>query len=147
MNVDRQMMYFTDKSPQTFTGKHFPNGSHGFWTQFTSCAQIETEQPLVWDLRYMYSAHWVIQSTTGLKPMDCINQSGLIKGSEVSWLILQSQIVIRLNWSYETLIALVLIQKCFATWFKPHNALLHSMFLIPLCIFLSWCTFTWSIWY
>ena len=46
---------------------------------------------------YKYSALWVIQSATGLKPMDCINKSGLIKGSEVFWLILQSQIVIRLD--------------------------------------------------
>ena len=44
-----------------------------------------------------YSALWVVQSGTGLKPMDCINKSGLIKGSEVFWLILQSQIVIRLD--------------------------------------------------
>ena len=42
-----------------------------------------------------YSALWIMQSTTGLKPMDRINKSGLIKGSEVCWPILQSQIVIR----------------------------------------------------
>ena len=83
----------------------------------------------------MYSALWVMQSTTGLRPMDCINKSGLIKGSEVFWLILPSQIVIRLIWSYETLITLVLIQQCFATWFKPNNALLHSMVWIPQCLF------------
>ena len=44
-----------------------------------------------------YSALWVMQSTTGLRPMDCIKKSGLIKGSEVFWLILQSRIVIRLD--------------------------------------------------
>ena len=38
----------------------------------------------------IYSALWVMQSTMGLRPMDCINKSGLIKGSEVFWLILQS---------------------------------------------------------
>ena len=58
-----------------------------------------------------YSALWVMQSTTGLRPMDCINKSGLIKGSEVFWLNLPSQIVIRLIWSYKTLITLVLIQQ------------------------------------
>ena len=47
----------------------------------------------------IYSALWVMQSTTGLRPMDCINKSGLIKGSEVFWLILQSQIVIRLDYT------------------------------------------------
>ena len=70
-----------------------------------------------------------MQSTTVLGPMDCINKSGLIKGSEVFWLILPSQIVIRLILRYKTLITLVLIQQCFATWFKPNNALLHSMVL------------------
>ena len=45
------------------------------------------------------SALWVMQSTTGLRPMDCINKSGLIKGSEVFWLILLPQIVIRLDYT------------------------------------------------
>ena len=62
---------------------------------------------------YMYSALWVMQSTTGLRPMDCINKSGLIKGSEVFWLIPQSQIVIRLD--YTGLNPVVL---CY-TWLKP----------------------------
>ena len=36
-----------------------------------------------------------------------LNKRGLIKGIELFWLILQSQSVIRLNWSYDTLITLV----------------------------------------
>ena len=58
---------------------------------------------------FIYSALWVMQSTTGLRPMDCINKSGLIKGSEVSWLILQSQIFIRLDY----------------TGFNPVNPIMH----------------------
>ena len=46
-----------------------------------------------------YSALWVMQSTTGLRSMDYINRSGLIRGSEVFWLILQSQIVTRLDYT------------------------------------------------
>ena len=38
-----------------------------------------------------------MQFTTGLRTMYYINKSGLIKGSEVFWLVLQSQIVIRLD--------------------------------------------------
>ena len=41
----------------------------------------------------------VMQSTTGLRPIDYINNSGLIKGSEVFWLILQSQIAIKHDYS------------------------------------------------
>ena len=63
-----------------------------------------------------------MQSTTGLRPMDCINKSGLIKGSEVFWLILQSQIVIRLD---STGFNPVLL--CY-TWFKPYNTLLPTWY-------------------
>ena len=45
------------------------------------------------------SALWVVQSTKGLRSLDSINKNDLIKGSEVSWLILLSQIVIRVIWS------------------------------------------------
>ena len=50
-------------------------------------------------LVYDYSALWVMQSTTGLRLVDCINKSGLIKGSKVFWLILQSQIFITFDFT------------------------------------------------
>ena len=76
----------------------------------------------------LWSAPWVKRSITGLMLTGCVNKSGLIKGSEDFWLIIQSQIVVR--------ITQVLILKCFATFFQPHNALLHvhSVFLIPQCL-------------
>ena len=69
---------------------------------------------------YRCSALWVMQSTTGPRPIDCINKSGLIKVSEVFWLILQSQIVIRLD---STGFNPVLL--CY-TWFKYYNTLLTT---------------------
>ena len=52
--------------------------------------------------------------------MDCINKSGLIKGSKVFWLIPQSQIVIRLDST-----GFNPVPPCF-TWFKPYNTLLPT---------------------
>ena len=46
-----------------------------------------------------FASSKVMQFTAGLRPMDYIYKSGLIKGSEVFWLILQSQIVIKLDYT------------------------------------------------
>ena len=66
------------------------------------------------------SAFWVLQSTTQLRTMDSLNKIVLTKGSVGFLMILRSQIVIRLNWSNEIIVTLLLIKPSFARWFRPN---------------------------